>query len=124
VGSCRGRHYLFAVTALAAAWVWRRIDRVAVGGDSMRPSLEPGDRLVVLRTSRPRPRQVVALVDPRQPGRLVVKRVAALTDAGVTVVGDNPAASTDSRHYGPVPATAVRGRAVWRYWPESRRGRL
>jgi nickel-type superoxide dismutase maturation protease len=95
-----------------------------VHGESMRPSLEPGDRLVVVRTRRPRPGQVVALDDPRQPGRVVVKRVAAAGDAGVTVVGDNPAASTDSRHYGPVPATVVRGRAVWRYWPESRRGRL
>jgi len=90
----------------------------------MRPALVPGDRLLVVRAGRPRPGQVVAVADPRHPDRLVVKRVAATSGQGVTVLGDNPAASTDSRHYGPVAPGAVRGRAVWRYWPESRRGRL
>jgi nickel-type superoxide dismutase maturation protease len=90
----------------------------------MRPALEPGDRLVVVRGRRLRPGQVVALADPRRPGRLVVKRVTEATGAGITVLGDNAAASTDSRHYGAVPLACVRGRAVWRYWPQSRRGRL
>ncbi len=90
----------------------------------MRPALEPGDRLLVVRGRRPRPGDVVAVADPRQPARVVVKRVTAVGRAGVTVVGDNPAASTDSRHYGPVAPSTVRGRAVWRYWPETRRGRL
>ena len=124
MGSCRRGHYLFPVAALTAALLWRFTGRVEVRGDSMRPALEPGDRLVVVRGRRPRPGQVVAVADPRQPGRLVVKRVAATSAAGVTVVGDNAAASTDSRHYGPVPARSVRGRAVYRYWPESSRGRL
>lgn len=97
---------------------------MVVSGDSMRPALEPGDRLLVVRAGRLRPGQVVAVADPRHPGRLVVKRVASRSDAGITVIGDNAAASTDSRHYGPVAPRAVRGRAVWRYWPESRRGRL
>ncbi len=90
----------------------------------MRPALEPGDRLVVVRGGRPRRGQVVALADPRRPDRLVVKRVADVSAAGVVVLGDNPAASTDSRHFGPVPPAAVRGRVVYRYWPESSRGRL
>jgi len=33
------------------------------------------------------------------------------------VAGDNPAASTDSAHWGPVPRGAVRGRVVWSYSP-------
>ncbi len=90
----------------------------------MRPALEPGDRLLVVRGRRPRPGDVVAVAEPREGGRLVVKRVAEVDGAGVTVLGDNAGASTDSRHYGPVAPGAVRGRAVWRYWPESRRGRL
>ncbi len=90
----------------------------------MRPALEPGDRLVVVRGCRPRPGQVVAVADPRQPGRVVVKRVADVSGAGVVVLGDNSAASTDSRHFGPVATAAVRGRVVYRYWPESSRGRL
>lgn len=90
----------------------------------MRPALEPGDRLLVVRGRRPRPGDVVAVVEPREGGRLVVKRVAEVDGSGVTVLGDNAGASTDSRHYGPVAPGSVRGRAVWRYWPESRRGRL
>jgi type IV secretory pathway protease TraF len=42
----------------------------------------------------------------------------------VTVLGDAPDASTDSRTFGAVPRDLVLGRAVYRYWPESRRGRL
>jgi hypothetical protein len=42
----------------------------------------------------------------------------------VTVVGDNPDASTDSRVFGPVPRGAVVGRVVYRYGPEGRTGRV
>src|SRR5581483_755482 len=101
--------------------------RVQVHGESMRPGLEPGDRLLVvsLPWRRPRPGDVVALVDPRGGDRVLVKRVAAVdSERRLTVVGDNPLASTDSRHFGPVDDRLVLGRAVYRYWPEPRRGRL
>ena len=35
----------------------------------------------------------------------------------VWVEGDNPLESTDSRHYGPLPISALRGRIVMRLWP-------
>jgi nickel-type superoxide dismutase maturation protease len=103
--------------------------RLEVTGDSMTPTLRPGDRVLVvggLGPWRPRPRtgDLVALADPRDPGRLIVKRVAAVAGASVEVRGDNAAASTDSRHFGPVARAAVVGRVVYRYHPEERRGRL
>ncbi|HUF32886.1 MAG TPA: nickel-type superoxide dismutase maturation protease [Acidimicrobiales bacterium] len=98
--------------------------RVVVAGDSMRPALEPGERLVVLRGLRPRVGDVVAAPDPRCPGRIVVKRVAAVGPDGVELAGDHPAASTDSRTFGPVERRRVLGRAVWRYAPAGRTGRL
>jgi hypothetical protein len=67
---------------------------------------------------------VVAVVDPRDRERVLVKRVDSVDADGVTVVGDNPAASTDSRTFGAVDPTLVLGRAVYRYWPAARRGRL
>jgi hypothetical protein len=67
---------------------------------------------------------VVAVPDPRQPDRLLIKRVRSVApDARVDVRGDNEAASTDSRHFGPVPRRAVRGRVLYRYAPPARAGR-
>jgi signal peptidase I len=97
----------------------------------MAPALEPGDRLVVvgipwLPPPRPRPGQVVAVGDPRDPRRLLIKRVRAVRhhDDTLEVVGDAPEASTDSRTFGPVPRSSVVGRAVYRYAPTGRRGPL
>ena len=102
----------------------RLLRRVQVSGDSMRPGLQPGDRLLVVRARRLRSGDIVAVADPRQPARIVVKRVAIVGPDSVTVLGDAPDASTDSRTFGPVPRRLVQGRAVYRYWPEHRRGRI
>lgn len=40
------------------------------------------------------------------------------------LVGDHRAASTDSRHFGPLHADAIEGTAWLRYWPPTRAGRL
>ena len=101
----------------------RLIRRVKVAGLSMAPALLPGDRLLVVRMGRPRPGDVVALPDPRQPARVIVKRVAAVEGRRVTVLGDDPSQSTDSRAFGPVDRADLFGRAVYRYWPAARRGR-
>jgi nickel-type superoxide dismutase maturation protease len=109
--------------------VARRYTRYEVAGGSMRPTLEPGDFLVVDRRAYerrpPEAGDVVLLQDPREPARAMVKRVERVNLAGdLVVAGDNPAASTDSRAFGPVPAGAVLGRVAWRYWPPSRAGRV
>jgi inner membrane protease subunit 1 len=95
----------------------------------MVPTLLPGDRVLVWRGLGPlkppiRIGDLVAVVDPRDPDRMVVKRVAGLAGTEIIVRGDNEAASTDSRHFGPVSAAAVRGRVVYCYLPEERRGPL
>jgi len=93
---------------------------VVVDGDSMQPALSPGDRLLVIRL-RPRVGDVVAL---RHRDRTIVKRVAAIDGDAVTVLGDNVDGSTDSRTFGPVPRTSLLGRAVYRYAPAARSGRV
>ncbi|HEV2761313.1 MAG TPA: nickel-type superoxide dismutase maturation protease [Acidimicrobiales bacterium] len=124
------RHYLVAVVVVfGGLWLQRRqpFGRVEVVGDSMLPALAPGDRLVLVRggrAGRAGVGDIVAVSDPRTPARTLVKRVAARGSEGVVVLGDNIAASTDSRALGPVAEAAIRGRAVYRYFPESRRGRL
>jgi nickel-type superoxide dismutase maturation protease len=110
-------------TALAVALV----TRVEVFGQSMEPTLLAGDRLLVARLPRPLSppsRRVVAFVDPRDPlgRRILLKRLVHSGRSGMEVRGDNPAQSTDSRHFGPVERRALVGLAVYRYAPPERAG--
>lgn len=97
---------------------WRRVE---VHGESMTPTLQPGDRLLVVRwpSALLKPGHLVAV---RRPERVVVKRLKTVDP--ITVEGDNAGASTDSRHYGSVDRKDVLGRAVYRYAPSARAGRL
>ncbi len=111
---------------LASTWV--------VVGDSMEPTLVQGDRVLVDRwsCSRRSPRVGEVILVRTDDGAIVVKRVAraprhapgGLTRPSVWVLGDNPGASRDSRHFGAVPIDRVAGRLAWRYWPVSRFGPL
>jgi nickel-type superoxide dismutase maturation protease len=113
---------------LAVAWsawrVWRQFERVEVFGHSMVPALQPGDHVLVRKNASVRRGDIVAACDPRVPARSVLKRVAGVSDEGVFLLGDNAEHSTDSRQWGPVPMTSVQGRAMYRYAPPARAGRL
>jgi nickel-type superoxide dismutase maturation protease len=108
----------------------RWLDVVEVHGASMVPSLLPGDRLLVESRSYqgrpPRPGEVVLAADPRKPERELIKRVETVDEAAASadLRGDAPEASTDSREFGTVPLSEIRWRAVFRYWPPQRAGRL
>jgi nickel-type superoxide dismutase maturation protease len=92
----------------------------------MRPTLEAGDRLVVLRLGHRRNLRTGDLVivrDPR-PGeeRSIVKRIVEVSAGSAEVRGDNLTASTDSRDFGRVPLGDITGRVLYRYGPASRAG--
>lgn len=103
----------------------------------MAPALEPGDWGVAVRARRGglRRGQVVVARPPSRPELEVVKRLAHgpgdLDPAGRVLgpdewflAGVRPEASTDSRHFGPVPGSSIVGRAVAVYWPPRRIRRL
>ncbi len=91
----------------------------------MRPTLQPGDRLVVFQWSRPKPGDLVVLREPDARLTFAVKRVARIEPNGDVVVhADNPNVSRDSREFGPVPRELIVGRVFFRYLPAKRRGRL
>jgi signal peptidase I len=114
---------LGATVAAAAAF---RAFRVEVAGRSMLPTLRPGDWLVATRRGSIRRGSVVVLRHPRR-GLDLVKRVASVPGDRVPdgilgpeeylVVGDNPAASTDGRAFGPVAREGIEGVVRFRYWP-------
>ncbi|MFZ0891022.1 MAG: signal peptidase I [Thermoplasmata archaeon] len=62
-------------------WLWKS-QRVVVHDESMSPTLEPGDRLLVddrvYREHAPRAGEIVVLIDPQEPGRWLIKRVAGV----------------------------------------------
>jgi len=98
------------------------VTRVEVAERSMEPALRPGDWLLVRRTRRIRPGQVVLARHPGRPGLLIVKRAVRRVEGDEEVGGgwwlesDNPAAgATDSRRFGAVPEPLIEGRVLLRY---------
>jgi nickel-type superoxide dismutase maturation protease len=93
------------------------LTRVTVAERSMEPALRPGDWLLVRRTRRIRPGQIVLARHPERPDLLIVKRAARPTPGGWWLDSDNPdAGAVDSRRFGPVPASLIEGRVLLRYW--------
>ena len=90
----------------------------------MQPALLPRDRLLVAQWSRVRVGDVVVFVEPDRVRTISVKRVVGVKDGWIEVRGDNLNVSRDSREFGPVPRGLVFGRAIYRYLPGTRRGRL
>lgn len=85
-------------------WPWRR---AVVRGPSMSPTLSDGDVVLVSLRARPRPGAVVLVRWPQRPDQLSIKRAVGRHGCGWWVLGDNPDASTDSRHLGTAHPIAV-----------------
>ena len=95
-----------------------------VTGESMTPTLRPGDRLLVRYGRGPAIGDVV--LARFADGTLAVKRIAYAAETGAGSLGwfllsDNPDAGIDSRHRGALPADAVIGVVRARVWKRPRR---
>ena len=91
--------------------------RVKVAERSMEPALRPGDWLLVRRTRRIRPGQIVIAKHPGRGDMLIVKRAARRAEGGWWLESDNPdVGAVDSRRFGAVPASLIQGRVLTRYW--------
>jgi nickel-type superoxide dismutase maturation protease len=91
----------------------------------MSPLLQPGDEVFVKPCNQGNQRltvgDIVTLWHPTQPGLKIVKRIAqSHHDSDITrdryfVQGDNPAESTDSRHFGWIDADQIIGKVLCRF---------
>ena len=95
-----------------------RVGWARVHGRSMQPTLQEGDRLLVLHGLRPRLGAVCVVRLPD--GTLAVKRVTGQVDDGWWVERDNPHEGVDSWSVGAVPDADVLATAVLRAWPSPR----
>lgn len=82
-----------------------------VVGASMLPKLEPGQLLLATSLfKRLHPGQVVIV---EHDGKEKVKRIERITNNKVYLIGDNLAASTDSRHFGWLQRDQISALVVW-----------
>jgi signal peptidase I len=127
--------YPISALLIAGVAIWlalRRPFRVAVEGESMSPTLRPGDLLMATRSGRIDRGALLVVEHPDRPGYEMVKRLAGVPGDSVAgrwlgpdefwMLGDNPPASTDSRSLGTFDRSAIRGVILFRYWPPDRMG--
>ena len=128
------RYPIFALF-IAGAAIWlalRRPFTVAVEGESMSPTLRPGDYLIATRSGRIDRGALLVVEHAAKPGYEMVKRLAGVPGDSIGgrrlgsdefwLLGDNPPASTDSRSMGTLDRSAIRGVILFRYWPPDRMG--
>ena len=101
-------------------WLLRFRRRFRVAGTSMAPLLKPGDEVLIdpraYRRTPPRTDDIVVARHPYRTDLRLVKRVTEVLETGhCHVQGDNPAESTDSRIYGPLPPERILGRVTSRF---------
>ncbi len=84
-----------------------------VSGDSMLPTLQMGDRVLVDPKATIAVGDIVLANHPYKKSIRMIKRVASIdSDAHYFLAGDNTAESTDSQTFGRIPAKDILGKVV------------
>lgn len=86
------------------------ISRFTINGNSMVPTLKPGQDVLTLNWFIKPKRGDIVIV--KKDGKEMVKRVQSVHDREVFVEGDNVDKSTDSRHFGPVKMDQIVGKVI------------
>ena len=96
---------------LFAGW----LQGIAIEGDSMHPTLKTGDRVLIDKTSLVAIGDVVVAPHPFKSSIKIVKRVSSIApDGKISLIGDNPNESSDSRGFGSINRTDIIGKVVAR----------
>jgi len=81
-----------------------------VSGESMLPVLKPGQIVIGLAFGRLRPGRIVII---SHGGMEKIKRVGRIDGDKLYIIGDNAAASTDSRQFGWISRSQLTAVVVW-----------
>ncbi len=81
-----------------------------VAGDSMLPTLKPGQIVIATRHFKPQVGQIIVV---QHRGIQKIKRLTSISDSGFFVEGDNAKKSTDSRHFGAVDHHSLQALVIW-----------
>ena len=81
----------------------------------MVPELRDGDEVLVRPTKIAAVGDVVLVDHPTRSDVRILKRVAEVRPEGLWLLGDHPPESTDSRHFGVVPLSKLRGVVIARF---------
>lgn len=88
--------------------------RFTVSGNSMLPTLKPGQDVLVFNWayifSKPKKGDIVVF---KFNGREIIKRVQMYHGRGIFVMGDNKRYSTDSRSFGPIDKSKIIGKVIF-----------
>ncbi|NEO87280.1 MAG: nickel-type superoxide dismutase maturation protease [Spirulina sp. SIO3F2] len=101
-------------------WLLRRRQRRQIEGDSMLPLLQAGEEVLVdfhaYRRTAPQVGEIVVAEHPQKPNFEIIKRInMVLPDKTYVLYGENLAASSDSRQFGPVARSQILGRITCRF---------
>lgn len=92
-----------------------RLQGIAIEGDSMHPTLKTGDRILVEKNSAIGVGDIVVAHHPFKTSVKIVKRISSIeTDGSISLIGDNPNESSDSRGFGSIKRSDVIGKVVAR----------
>jgi len=96
------------------------LEYFVVSGHSMEPQFREGERIVINRLSylfsNPKPNDIVAVEDPEQRGKILLKKVIKIEATGKFFVeGINKLDSLDSRFFGATSKDLIRGKFWFRY---------
>jgi nickel-type superoxide dismutase maturation protease len=81
-----------------------------VVGDSMQPSLKPGQIVVGLPHKKPNPGQVIIV---KHEGRELIKRLQKVNSNKLFITGDNKTQSSDSREFGWISGDSLLATVIW-----------
>ena len=92
-----------------------RLHGIIIEGDSMTPTLKTGDRVLIDKSSPISIGDVVVANHPFKSSVKLIKRVSSIApDGNISLIGDNPNESSDSRGFGSINRTDIIGRVVAR----------